>query len=111
MWEEGDSNQSMRAVDPDHSRKIGGLRKKRLKGYPKTPSAIVDSHRSREAEDKDDFRNFSKKLCLLYNLSILSILLLYRNDRENPECSLDPIGRTIKKMMVHTSYMFRMIQE
>ena len=29
MWALGDSSQSMRAVDPDHSRKIGGLKKKR----------------------------------------------------------------------------------
>lgn len=41
MWAFGDSSQSIRAVDPDHSRKTGGLRKKRLKGYPKILSAIV----------------------------------------------------------------------
>ena len=41
MWALGDSSQSMRAVDPDHSWKIGGLKKKRLKGYPKNASAMV----------------------------------------------------------------------
>lgn len=42
VWEVGDSSQSMRAVDPDHSWYAGGLKNKRLKGYPKKPSAIVD---------------------------------------------------------------------
>lgn len=31
----------MRAVDPDHSRKIGGLQRKRLNGYPKMFSAVI----------------------------------------------------------------------
>lgn len=30
----------MRADDPDHSLKIGGLQKKRLNGYPNIPSPI-----------------------------------------------------------------------
>jgi len=42
IWAVGDSSQSMRAVDPDHSWYAGGLKNKRLKGYPKKPSAIVD---------------------------------------------------------------------
>ncbi|GLT57653.1 hypothetical protein SLA2020_306100 [Shorea laevis] len=42
MWAFGDSSQSIRAVDPDHSLKIGGLKKNRLKGYPNMPSAIFD---------------------------------------------------------------------
>lgn len=41
MWALGDSSQSIKAVDPDQSRKTGGLRKKRLKGYPKIASAMA----------------------------------------------------------------------
>lgn len=41
MWALEDSSQSMRAVDPDHSRKIGGLQRKRLNGYPKMLSAAI----------------------------------------------------------------------
>lgn len=43
MWALGDSSQSKRAVEPDHSVRIGGrFQNKRLRGYPKIVSAIVD---------------------------------------------------------------------